>query len=173
MANCATCGEEVSKGTKFCENCGERVVEEKPQEEFKIKKDYIPRKKIPKWFVITSLVLSFFTAVTILLGIFANALLPGMEEPVYLLAMFSLGFVGIVTLFYIFMIIFFKAKKYERGAALLPWLHLIFYAVGGAVLGIISNDIYQYQIGWTVFGMNAGINFILLCFGLYYLLREE
>ena len=184
--NCANCGSSMLAGGKFCENCGMAVARVEPKTEPKIEERAAapeqratppaqpasPKKMIPTWFVVISMVLSFLTAIGIA-GLFIPSIPDMVGGPLLFAGMYLGATAGIATLFYIFMLIFFLAKHYGHGSKLIPMLHLILYAVAGGGVGAASGFLYQSQIAMVLLGAAAGISFVQLCVGLYFVLREK
>lgn len=173
MVNCHNCGTELRKHAKFCEICGESVQEQPQREEVVTKATSVQRKPLPKWYVITTMLLSIILAVGILGAVFKQSLFPNLDLYLYALIVY-LGGVLPVGLFHITMIIVFKAKRYERSAFTMPWMYLLLYLFTTGVIGLLTylELFYLDQTAWILLGNNVLIGFLLLCFGLYYLLRE-
>jgi hypothetical protein len=172
--SCQNCGEELVHGAKFCDGCGEEYKEppkeEKKEEHHEPKKHQGPKKHMPTWFIIVSLVFSGLLILQVVGGIV------GLWSDIFQYALIVYGLVGIAALFYIFCIILFMAKHYERSCFTLPWLFLFFNFIfaGFVFLATAMGVIFTLPAaGWTLIGIEAAINFLLLCFGLYYLLREH
>lgn len=172
---------------KFCENCGMAVTHVEPKAEPKVEKveekvaapepraaaqPASPKKRIPTWFVVVSMVLSLLTAIGIV-GLFIPSV-PDMAGGQLAFAGMYLGATaGIATLFYIFMLIFFLAKHYGHGSKLIPVLHIILYAIAAGGIGAASGLLYQSQIAMVLLGAATGISFVQLCIGLYFVLKEK
>lgn len=173
MVNCQQCGAELRKHAKFCENCGE-TVQESRHEEVSVKASSVQRKPLPKWYVITTMVLSLLLAVSILGAVFKQMLFPALSIYWYALIVYGVGVVP-VALFHIAMIIIFKAKRYERSTFTLPWMFLLLYIFTAGVISLLTFVGLFYldpDAGWILLGNNILVGFLILCFGLYYLLRE-
>lgn len=176
--NCTNCGSSVVAGAKFCENCGMAVqakpepkVEERSAPESPATAKTSVTKMVPQWFVIASMVLSLLTALGIV-GLFIPAVKAKFDPLTY--ALIALGAtVGPATLFYIFMLIFFLAKRYGHGSKLIPLLHIILYVIAGGGVVAASGFLFQSQIALVLLGAASGISFVMLCMGLYFLLREK
>lgn len=180
--NCTNCGSNVVAGAKFCENCGmaahaaepkpaEKTVASAPAELPASAPVTSAAKMIPRWFVIVSMVLSLLAAISIV-GLFIPAV-KAMFDPLTYALIALTATVGPATLFYIFMLILFLAKRYGHGSKLIPLLHLILYAVAGGGVAAASGFLYQSQIALALLGAASGISFVMLCIGLYFLLREK
>ena len=180
--NCTNCGSSLVSGAKFCENCGMGAtapVAAAPQEPAKVEKapeksaqkSVTPSKMIPKWFIITAMVLSILTALGIA-GYFVPALKTYMDQFTYAV-IFASALVGVSTLFYLFCLIYFLAKRFGHGSKIIPVLHFILYAIGGGVIGALSSKFYQSQIGLALLILCSAVSFIVLCVCLYFLLREK
>ena len=174
---CTNCGSNVLSGAKFCENCGMAMAVQTAEPKREESKE-IPSvtaiapnttKMIPRWFVIVSMVLSLLTAIGIV-GLFIPAIT--LDPLTYAIIVLS-ATVGLSTIFYLFMLILFLAKRYGHGSKLIPLLHIILYVVGGIGLAIASSFLYQKQIAIAMLGLASGVSFVMLCVGLYFLLREH
>ena len=167
--NCQNCGAELKKHAKFCEICGEAVQEKKEEVQAKPAAMSIQRKPMPKWYVITTMVLSILLAVAIVGAVFN--VLPDLY--MYALIVYLAGVVP-VGLFHVVMIIVFKAKRYERSSFVLPWIYILLYLFTTGIIGMLTflELFYLDQTAWIMLGNNIFVGFLLLCFGLYYLLRE-
>jgi len=170
--NCHNCGSELRAHAKFCEVCGEAVQEQK-KEEIATKATSVQRKPLPKWYVITTMLLSVLLSVSILGAVFKQSLFPSLAIYTYALIIYLAGVVP-VGLFHIAMIIVFKAKRYERSSFTMPWMYILLYIVTAGVIGLLTflGMFYLDDAGWILLGNNILVGFLLLCFGLYYLLRE-